>query len=95
VPLPSPAEPEKVPPPPPAEPEEVSRPPPEEVPPSTPAEVMPPPPEEVKLPRRKVARQPVVPLRAPSVNVADACWSVKMLHQSFVSLGKVVVHLGV
>jgi hypothetical protein len=53
-----------VPPPPPAEPEEVS--------PPTPAEVKPHPPEEVKPPRRKVAWQPVVPLRAPSVNVSDA-----------------------
>jgi hypothetical protein len=48
--------------------------------PPTAAKVKPPPPEEVKLPRRKVARQPMVPLRAPSVNVSDACWSVKMLH---------------
>jgi hypothetical protein len=68
------------------------------VPPPTPAEVKPPPPEEVKRlkpPRRKVARQPVVPLRAPKVNVADACFSVKMLYQAWQSLGKVVVHLGV
>jgi hypothetical protein len=65
------------------------------MPPPTPAEVKPPPPEEVKPPRCKVARQPVVPLRAPSVNVADACWLVKMLHQAFMSLGKVTVHLGV
>jgi hypothetical protein len=53
------------------------------------------PPKKVKPPRCKVARQPVVPLRAPSVNVADACFSVKILHQAFLSLGKVAVHLGV
>jgi hypothetical protein len=86
---------EEVPPPPPAKPKEVSRPPPEEVPPPTPAEVKPPPPEEVKPPRRKVARQPVVPVRAPLVNVLDDSWSVKMLYQAFVKHGKVVVHLGV
>jgi hypothetical protein len=84
VPLPLPAEPEEVPPPP---PEEVLLP--------TPAEVKPPPPEEVKPPRRKVARQLVVPLRAPSVNVADAWFSVKMLHQAFLTLGKVAVNLKV
>jgi hypothetical protein len=49
VPLPPPAQPEKVPPPPP-----------EEVPPPPPAEVKPPPPEEVKPPRCKVARKLVV-----------------------------------
>jgi hypothetical protein len=90
VPLPPPVEPEEVPPPPPAEPEEVLPPPPEEVP--------PPPPEEVKRlkpPRRKVARQPVVPLCAPKVNFQDACFSVKMLYQAWQSLGKVAVHLGV
>jgi hypothetical protein len=89
---------EEVPPPPPAEPENVTPPPPaepEEVPPPTPAEVKPLLPEEVKPPRRKVARQPVVPVRAPSVNVQDASWSVKLLHQAFVNLGKVAVHLGV
>jgi hypothetical protein len=90
-----PVEPEEVLPPPPAEPEEVPPPPPEEVAPPTPVEVKPPPPEEVKPPRRKVARQPVVPLRAPSVNVEDACFSVKMLLQAFLTLGKVAVHLGV
>jgi hypothetical protein len=42
-----------------------------------------------------VARQPVVPLHAPKVNVEYAGFSVKMLHQAFLSLGKVVVHLGV
>jgi hypothetical protein len=58
---------EEVPPPSPAEPEEVPSPPPKEVPPSSPTEpeeVPLPPPEEVKRlkpPRRKVARQPVVP----------------------------------
>jgi hypothetical protein len=87
VPLPPPTEHEKVPLPPPAKPEEV--------PPPTPTEVKPPPPEEVKPLRCKVARQPVVPLRAPSVNVVDACWSEKMLHQAYVSLGKMVVHLEV
>jgi hypothetical protein len=67
-----------------------------EVPPLTPAEVKPPPPEEVKrlkLPQRKVAWQPVVPLRAPKVKVEDACFLVKMLYQAWQSLGKVVVHL--
>jgi hypothetical protein len=70
----------------------------EEVPPRTPAEVKPPPPEEVKRlkpPQHKVARQPVVPLPAPKVNVEDAYFSVKMLHQAWRSLGKVAVHLGV
>jgi hypothetical protein len=76
-----------VPPPPPAEPEEVPPPPPEEV--------LPPTPEELKSPQRKVVRQPMVPVRAPSVNVQDASWLVKLLHQAFVNLGKVVVHLGV
>jgi hypothetical protein len=95
VPPPPPAEPEKVSTPPPAEPEEVPPPPPEEVPPPTPAEVKLPPPEEVKQHRRKLARQLVVPLHAPSVNVSDASWSVKMLHQAFLTLGKVAVHLGV
>jgi hypothetical protein len=93
--LPPPTEPENVPLPPPIEPEEVLRPPPDEVPPSTPAEVKPPPPEEVKPPRRKVERQPVVQVHVPSINVLDASWSVQMLHQAFVSLGKVVVHLRV
>jgi hypothetical protein len=65
----SPAEPEVVPPPPPAEPEEVSPPPPEEV-------------KRLKPPRRKVARQPVVPLRAPVVAYSDACFSVKMLYEA-------------
>jgi hypothetical protein len=75
---PLPSEPEEVPPPPPAEPEEVPLPPLEEVLPPTPAEVKPPPPEEVKWlkpPRRKVARQPVLPLRAPTVNVEDVVFS--------------------
>jgi hypothetical protein len=95
VPPPPPVEPEKVPPPPPAEPEDVPSPLPEEVPPPPPAEVKPPPPEEVKPQRRKVARQPVAAVRAPAVNVQDASWSAKLLHQAFVNLGKVVVHLGV
>jgi hypothetical protein len=42
-----------------------------------------------------VARQPVVPLRAPKVYVEDACFSVKMLHQAWQSPGKVAVHLGI
>jgi hypothetical protein len=78
--------------------EEVPPPPLEEVPPPTLAEVKPPPPEEVKPlkpPRLKVVRQPMVPLHAPKVNVEDVCFSVKMLHQAFLSLGKVIVHLGV
>jgi hypothetical protein len=49
----------------------------------------------VKPPRRKVVRQPVVPLCAPKVNVEDAYFSVKMLYHAWQSLGKVVVHLGV
>jgi hypothetical protein len=86
-----PAELEEVPPPPPAEPEEVPPTEPEEVPP-------PPPPEEVKRlkpPRRKVARQPMVPLRAPAVEVSDACFLVKMLYEALHSLVKLVVHLRV
>jgi hypothetical protein len=51
--------------------------------------------KRLKPPQRKVARQPVVPLRAPKVNVEDACFSVKMLYQAWQSLGKVAVHLGV
>jgi hypothetical protein len=69
--------------------EEVSPPPPAE-----PEEVPPPPPEEVKRlkpPRRKVSP----PMRAPSINVEDACFSVKMLYQAWQSLKKMVVHLGV
>jgi hypothetical protein len=58
-----PAEPEEVPPPPPAELEEV--PPPEEVPLPLPEEV-----KRLKPPRRKVP----LPMRAPSVNVEDACF---------------------
>jgi hypothetical protein len=42
-----------------------------------------------------VARQLVVPLRAPEVNFQEACFSVKMLYQTWQSLGKVAVHLGV
>jgi hypothetical protein len=78
---------EEVPLPPPAEPEEVPPSPPPE-----PEEV--PPPEEVKRlkpPRRKVS----LPMRAPSVNVEDACFSVKMLYQAWQSLKKMDVHLGV
>jgi hypothetical protein len=33
-------------------------------------------------------------MRAPSVNVEDACFSVKMLYQAWQSLKKMVVHLG-
>jgi hypothetical protein len=68
----------------------------EEVPPPPPAEpeeVSPPPPEEVKRlkpPRCKVS----LPMRAPSVNVEDACFSVKMLYQCWQSLKKMDVHLG-
>jgi hypothetical protein len=36
----------------------------------------------------------MVPLRAPKVKVKNVCFSVKMLHQAWWSLGKVVVHLG-
>jgi hypothetical protein len=71
-----------VPPPPPAEPEEVPPPPPEEV-------------KQLKPPQRKVARQPVVPLRAPEADYSDACFSVKMLYKAWQSLGKLAVHLGV
>jgi hypothetical protein len=80
---------EEVLPPPPPEAEEVPPPPPAE-----PEEVPLPPPEEVKWlkpPRRKVPP----PLRAPAVNFEDACFSVKMLYQTWQSLGKVAVHLGV
>jgi hypothetical protein len=68
------------------------------VPPPTPAKVKPPTPEEakrLKTPRRKVARQPVLPLCAPKVNVEDAYFSLKMLYHAWQSLGKVGVHLGV
>jgi hypothetical protein len=76
-------------PPPPDEPEEVPAPPPAE-----PEEVPPPPPEEVK--RLKPPRPKVLPpMRAPSVNVEDACFSVKMHYQAWQSLKKIVVHLGV
>jgi hypothetical protein len=34
-------------------------------------------------------------MRAPSVNVEDACFLVKMLYQAWQSLKKMVVHLGV
>jgi hypothetical protein len=74
--------------PPPAEPEEVPPPPlaePEEVPPPLPEEV-----KRLKPPRRKVP----LPMRAPSVNVEDACFSVKMLYQAWQSLKKMAVHLG-
>jgi hypothetical protein len=77
---------EEVPPPPPAEPEEVSPPPPEEVPPPPPKEV-----KRLKPPWRKVPP----PMRAPSVNVEDACFSVKMLYQAWQSLKMMAVHLGV
>jgi hypothetical protein len=64
--------------------------------PTEPEEVPPPPLEEVKRlkpPRRKVARQHVVPLRAPKVDYSDACFSVKMLYEAWQSLGKLAVHL--
>jgi hypothetical protein len=80
---------EEVPPPLPAESKEVPPPPPAE-----PKEVPPPPPKEVKRmkpPRRKVP----LPMHAPSVNVEDACFSVKMLYQAWQSLKKMAVHLGV
>jgi hypothetical protein len=86
VPPPPPVEPEEVPPPPPTEPEEVPPPPPEEVPPPLPEEV-----KRLKPPRRKVP----LPMRAPSVNVEDAYFLVKMLFQAWQSLKKMVVHLGV
>jgi hypothetical protein len=76
-------------PPPPAEPEEVPP-----LPPAEPEELPSPPPEEVKRlkpPRCKVPS----PLRAPEVNFEDACFSMKMLYQAWLSLGKMVVHLGV
>jgi hypothetical protein len=63
-------------------------------PPTEPEEVTSPPPEEVKRlkpPRRKVSP----PMRAPSVNVEDACFSVKVLYLAWQSLKKMVVHLGV
>jgi hypothetical protein len=87
---------EEVPPPPPAEPEEVPPTPaePEEVLPPSPEEVPSPPPEEVKRlksPRCKVQ----LPMRAPSVNVEDACFSMKMLYQPWQSLKKMAVHHGV
>jgi hypothetical protein len=59
-----------------------------------PEEVPPPPPEEVKRlkpPRRKVP----LPMRAPSINVEDACFSVQMLYQAWQSLKKMAVHLRV
>jgi hypothetical protein len=64
--------------------------------PTEPEEVPPPPLEEVKRlkpPRRKVARQHVVPLHAPKVDYSDACFSVKMLYEAWQSLGKLAVHL--
>jgi hypothetical protein len=91
VPPPLPAEPKEEPPTPPAEPEEVPPPPP----PAEPKEVPPPPPEEVKRlkpPRRKMA-WPF--LRAPKVDYSDACFSVKMLYETWQSLGKLAVHLRV
>jgi hypothetical protein len=51
--------------------------------------------KRLKPPRRKVARQPAVPLRAPKVDYLDACFSVKMLYEAWQSLGKLAVHLGV
>jgi hypothetical protein len=81
-PLTPPAEPEEVPPPPPADPEEVPPPPPEEV-------------KQLKPPRRKVAWQPVVPPHDPKVDYSDACFSVKMIYESWQSLVKLAVHLRV
>jgi hypothetical protein len=49
----------------------------------------------MKTPQRKVARQPVVPLRAPKVEYSDVCFSVKMLYEAWQSLGKLAIHLGV
>jgi hypothetical protein len=89
---PPPAGPEEVPPPP---PEEVSPPTPTEVKPHLPKEVKPPPPKVVKPPRRKVAWQPVAVVRAPALSAQDASWSAKLLHETFVKLRKLVVHLGV
>jgi hypothetical protein len=56
--------------------------------------VPPPPPEEMKRlkpPQRKVP----LPMRALSVNVEDAYFSVKMLYQAWRGLKKMVVHLRV
>jgi hypothetical protein len=85
----------KVLPPPPAEPEQVPLPTPAQVKPPPPEEVKPPPPKVVKTPRHKVARQPVAAMRAPALSAQDASWSAKLLHEAFVKLGKVAVHLGV
>jgi hypothetical protein len=79
----------------PAEPEEVPPPTPAEVKPPPPEEVKPPPPKVVKPPRRKAARQPVAAVRAPALSAQDASWSAKLLHEAFVKLRKVAVHLGV
>jgi hypothetical protein len=51
--------------------------------------------KRLKSPRRKVARQPVVPLCAPKVDFQDASFSAKMLYKDWQSLGKLSIHLGV
>jgi hypothetical protein len=58
-------------------------------------EVKPPPPKEVMPPRRMVALQPVVVVRALALNVDKATWSANLFHEAFVKLRKVAVHLGV
>jgi hypothetical protein len=75
---------EEVLPPPPAEPEEVPPPLLEEMPSPSPEEV-----KRLKPPRHKVP----LPMCAPSVNVEDACFSVKMLYQACQSLKRMVVYL--
>jgi hypothetical protein len=80
---------------PPLPPEEVSPPTPTEVKPPPPEEVKPPPPKVVKPPRRKVARQTVAVMRVPALSAQDASWSAKLLHEAFVKLREVAVHLGV
>jgi hypothetical protein len=75
--------------PPPAEPEEVPPPPlagPEEVPPPPPQHKVSPPPPQHKV---------LLSMCAPSVNVEDVYFSVKMLYQAWQSLKKMVVHLRV
>jgi hypothetical protein len=47
--------------------------------------------ERLKPPRCKVS----LPMRAPSVNVEDAYFSVKILYQAWQSLKKMDDHLGV
>jgi hypothetical protein len=57
-------------------------------------EVPPPPPEGVKR-LKPLQRKVSPPMHAPSVNVDDACFSVKMLYQAWQSLKKMFVHLEV